>query len=62
MPVKIRVFSTDGRLLCEPVKEHQDNGLHELNMNLESLASSGSTLILQVEIGNEVFRQKVMLF
>jgi lysophospholipase L1-like esterase len=62
VPVNIRVFSTDGRLLSEPVKEHQDIGLHELNLNLESLALSGSTLILQVEIGNEIFRQKVMLF
>jgi hypothetical protein len=62
MAVKVRVFSTDGRLLCEPVREHQDIGPHELHLNLESFASCGSTLILQVETGNEVFRQKVMLY
>ena len=62
MAVKVRVFSTDGRLLSEPVREHQDIGPHELHLNLESFASCGSTLILQVETGNEVFRQKVMLY
>jgi hypothetical protein len=62
MSVKIRVFSTDGRLLSEPVREYRDIGLNELNLDLESLASFGSTLILQVEIGDEVFRQKVMLY
>jgi lysophospholipase L1-like esterase len=62
MQVKIMVFSTDGRLLSQPVYEHQKTGSHELNLSVESLSSAGKSLIIQVEAGNEVFRQKVMLF
>jgi lysophospholipase L1-like esterase len=60
--VTVRVFSVDGRLLTEPVSEHQNNGFHELNLNLESMLSSGKALILQVERGNDIYRQKVMIF
>jgi acyl-CoA thioesterase-1 len=62
MQVRIMVFSVDGRLLYEPVCEVQNIGSHELNLNLGSWSSSGNALILQVETGNEIYRQKVMVY
>jgi lysophospholipase L1-like esterase len=62
MQVRIRLFSPEGRLLCEPLNEIQENGLHVLNLNADSYSVEGNAIIIQVETGNEVFRQKVVLY
>jgi lysophospholipase L1-like esterase len=62
MRVRVRLFSAEGRLLCEPMNEIQKNGMHLMNLNAASYSAEGNFIILQVETENEVFRQKVVVY
>jgi lysophospholipase L1-like esterase len=62
MPVTVRLFSPEGRMLGEPVNAVQEDGWQELNLNLEPYSSPGKILYLQLETGESIRRQKVIVY
>jgi len=62
LPVKVRLFSTDGRLIGELLNETQEGGIYTMKLNLKSYSSAGKMLILQADFGNSVYRQRITMF
>ena len=62
LPVKVRLFSTDGRLIGELLNEMQEGGIHTMKLNLKPYSSAGKMLILQAAFGDSVYRQRIAIY
>jgi len=62
MPVRLTLFSADGRIIAEFFNGVQDAGLHTFSISLKQYVQSESLLMFSIEKGRVSQRQTILIF